>query len=196
MAPRLGLDDTDLRRHLVRQLRQVRDDADHPIVRLQGLESFRDDAERLVRIEAAELLSDEASVMIPRRPGRFGANVNFWAIRPPVPPQDRLGCHDSRHVLLDPATESLALGGEASALIIRQPDASRLRVVLENTGSGGGGSVKTIEKRGRANLPGGVGASSGLHLVAANMGRIPIVALGLGSVAGLGRVLTSPAPDP
>src|SRR5207302_3696042 len=64
---------------------------------------------------------------------RFGANVNFWAIRPPVPPQDRLGCHDSRHVLLDPATESLALGGEASALIIRQPDASRLRVVLENT---------------------------------------------------------------
>jgi acetyl-CoA carboxylase carboxyltransferase component len=31
-------------------------------------------------------------------------------------------------------------------------------------GSGGGGSVKTIETRGRANLPGGVGQASGYHL--------------------------------
>jgi acetyl-CoA carboxylase carboxyltransferase component len=53
-------------------------------------------------------------------------------------------------------------------------------------GSGGGGSVRTIEKTGRANLPGGVGTNSGLFLCAANMGQVPVVALGLGSVAGLG----------
>ena len=49
-------------------------------------------------------------------------------------------------------------------------------------GSGGGGSVKTIETTGRANVPGVVGWET----VVANMGVIPRVALGLGSVAGLG----------
>jgi acetyl-CoA carboxylase carboxyltransferase component len=49
-------------------------------------------------------------------------------------------------------------------------------------GSGGGGSVKTIETTGRANVPG----ISGWEGVVANMGTIPRVALGLGSVAGLG----------
>src|SRR5690606_23463873 len=53
-------------------------------------------------------------------------------------------------------------------------------------GSGGGGSVKTIETKGRANLPGGVGQASNYHLAAENMGTVPVVALGLGSVAGLG----------
>ena len=49
-------------------------------------------------------------------------------------------------------------------------------------GSGGGGSVKTIETRGRANVPG----VSGWEWVVWNMGTVPRVALGLGSVAGLG----------
>ncbi len=49
-------------------------------------------------------------------------------------------------------------------------------------GSGGGGSVKTIETTGRANVPGVVG----WEVVVANMGVVPRVALGLGSVAGLG----------
>lgn len=62
----------------------------------------------------------------------------------------------------------------------------RLPLIRMIEGSGGGGSVKTIETRGRANLPGGVGQSSGLWLCALNMGRVPVVALGLGSVAGLG----------
>jgi acetyl-CoA carboxylase carboxyltransferase component len=53
-------------------------------------------------------------------------------------------------------------------------------------GSGGGGSVKTIETKGHANLPGGISANTGLQICAQNMGRIPVVALGLGSVAGLG----------
>ena len=62
----------------------------------------------------------------------------------------------------------------------------RLPLIRLIEGSGGGGSVKTIETRGHANLPGGIGASSGLALCAINMGLVPVVALGLGSVAGLG----------
>jgi acetyl-CoA carboxylase carboxyltransferase component len=58
----------------------------------------------------------------------------------------------------------------------------RLPLVRLVEGSGGGGSVKTIETRGRANVPGVVGWET----VVANMGLVPRVALGLGSVAGLG----------
>ncbi len=62
----------------------------------------------------------------------------------------------------------------------------RLPLIRMIEGSGGGGSVRTIETMGRANLPGGTGTSSGLFLCAANMGEVPVVSLGLGSVAGLG----------
>lgn len=62
----------------------------------------------------------------------------------------------------------------------------RLPIVRLIEGSGGGGSVKTIETKGRANLPGGLGQDSGFDVLATNMGLVPVVALGLGSVAGLG----------
>jgi acetyl-CoA carboxylase carboxyltransferase component len=62
----------------------------------------------------------------------------------------------------------------------------RLPLIRMIEGSGGGGSVKTIETRGHANVPGGIGQSTGLWLCAQNMGRVPVVAMGLGSVAGLG----------
>lgn len=62
----------------------------------------------------------------------------------------------------------------------------RLPIIRIIEGSGGGGSVKTIETKGRANLPGGVGQSSSFHVLAENMSTVPVVALGLGSVAGLG----------
>jgi acetyl-CoA carboxylase carboxyltransferase component len=58
----------------------------------------------------------------------------------------------------------------------------RLPIVRMIEGSGGGGSVKTIEQTGRANVPG----VKGWETVVANMGTVPVVALGLGSVAGLG----------
>ena len=84
-------------------------------------------------------------------------------------------------------------GGSADASIrakyqLPEQMAGEFRIPLIRLieGSGGGGSVKTIETKGYANLPGGVGASSGLNLCAINMGRVPVVALGLGSVAGLG----------
>ena len=62
----------------------------------------------------------------------------------------------------------------------------RLPIVRIIEGSGGGGSVKTIETTGRANLPGRVGGTAGYHYAAVNLGTVPVVALGLGSVAGLG----------
>ena len=63
----------------------------------------------------------------------------------------------------------------------------RLPIIRIIEGSGGGGSVKTIETTGRANLPGGLGISQfGYQYLADNLGTVPVVALGLGSVAGLG----------
>src|SRR5207244_2755187 len=58
----------------------------------------------------------------------------------------------------------------------------RLPLIRLVEGSGGGGSVKTIETTGRANVP----AVDGWEWVVTNIGVIPRVALGLGSVAGLG----------
>jgi len=62
----------------------------------------------------------------------------------------------------------------------------RLPIIRLIEGSGGGGSVKTIETKGRANLPGGFGQDSGFDILATNLGTVPVVGLGLGSVAGLG----------
>ena len=62
----------------------------------------------------------------------------------------------------------------------------RMPIIRLIEGSGGGGSVKTIETTGRANLPGGLSETTSFDLVANNMGAVPVVALGLGSVAGLG----------
>lgn len=80
-------------------------------------------------------------------------------------------------------------GGSADATIKEKhtmcdemAHALRLPLIRLVEGSGGGGSVKTIETTGRANVPG----VSGWEWVVANMGTVPRVALGLGSVAGLG----------
>ncbi|WP_373087263.1 acyl-CoA carboxylase subunit beta [Sneathiella sp.] len=49
-------------------------------------------------------------------------------------------------------------------------------------GTGGGGSVKTIETAGRTYVP----AVSGWEVVVDNLSKVPVVALALGSTAGLG----------
>jgi acetyl-CoA carboxylase carboxyltransferase component len=49
-------------------------------------------------------------------------------------------------------------------------------------GTGGGGSVKTIEKMGRTYIP----ALPGWEYAVQNLARVPVVGLALGSVAGLG----------
>src|SRR5437868_7421757 len=84
-------------------------------------------------------------------------------------------------------------GGSADASISAKPLMAeemahdfRLPIVRVIEGSGGGGSVKTIETKGAANLPGGIGGTRWYWYTTANMARVPVVGLGLGSVAGLG----------
>jgi acetyl-CoA carboxylase carboxyltransferase component len=65
----------------------------------------------------------------------------------------------------------------------------RIPLVRLIDGTGGGGSVKTLERDGRTYLP----RNPGWNYVVANMATVPVVALGLGPVAGLGaaRLVTS-----
>lgn len=84
-------------------------------------------------------------------------------------------------------------GGSADASIPDKPLMAeemasdlRLPIIRIIEGSGGGGSVKTIETTGAANLPGGVGTTRGFYYMTANLAQVPVVGLGLGSVAGLG----------
>ncbi len=84
-------------------------------------------------------------------------------------------------------------GGSADASISNKPLMAedmaaqfRLPIIRVIEGSGGGGSVKTIETKGASNLPGGVGGTAGFYRMTANLAEVPVVGLGLGSVAGLG----------
>ena len=84
-------------------------------------------------------------------------------------------------------------GGSADASIKGKPKMSeqmavrfRLPLIRLIEGSGGGGSVRTIETTGRANLPGGLSDGSSFELCVESLATVPVVALGLGSVAGLG----------
>ena len=65
----------------------------------------------------------------------------------------------------------------------------RLPLVRLVEGSGGGGSVKTLEDMGFSNVP----VFPGFELMTANLSRVPIVAASLGPTAGLGaaRVVAS-----
>ena len=83
--------------------------------------------------------------------------------------------------------------GSADAAIYAKPlmaeemaQEFRLPIIRIIEGSGGGGSVKTIETTGRANLPGQVNQTRGFYMMTANLPVVPVVGLGLGSVAGLG----------
>lgn len=58
----------------------------------------------------------------------------------------------------------------------------RLPMVRLIDGTGGGGSVKTLETSGHTYIP----ACPGWNWVVDNLGKVPVVALGLGPVAGLG----------
>ena len=75
------------------------------------------------------------------------------------------------------------IAAEKTALAMRMP---LIRLI---DGTGGGGSVKTLEMSGRTYVP----EVRGWNHVIANLGTVPVVALALGSVAGLGaaRAVTS-----
>src|SRR6201992_4321897 len=84
-------------------------------------------------------------------------------------------------------------GGSADASISAKPLMAeemahdfRLPIIRLIEGSGGGGAVKTIETKGAANLPGGIGGTRWYRYTTENLAHVPVVGLGLGSVAGLG----------
>ena len=77
-------------------------------------------------------MSDETSFMIPGRPRPLPLERPLPGDQPPVPPQDRVGRHDGRHLPQDPATEALALRREPSALVVGQPNAPPRQLLLEN----------------------------------------------------------------
>ncbi len=62
----------------------------------------------------------------------------------------------------------------------------RLPLIRVVEGSGGGGSVRTFEEIGRTYMPGGNQSGSYSYLMADAMATVPVVALGLGPIAGLG----------
>ena len=86
------------------------------------------------------------------------------------------GTVDGRPVVI--AGDDFTLrGGSADASIKGKPKMSeqmaaqfRMPIIRLIEGSGGGGSVKTIETTGRANLPGGLTETTSFDLVANNMG--------------------------
>src|SRR5882672_1059942 len=84
-------------------------------------------------------------------------------------------------------------GGSADATIREKPLMAeqmafdlQLPIIRIIEGSGGGGSVRTIETAGRSNLPGRVNSALPYYYTTTNLGLVPVVTLGLGSVAGLG----------
>jgi hypothetical protein len=50
-----------------------------------------------------------------------------------VPSQNRVGGHDGRDLPQDPSTESATCRREASALVVGEPEAAPLHLLLEDT---------------------------------------------------------------
>ncbi|MER5393685.1 carboxyl transferase domain-containing protein [Saccharopolyspora sp. NPDC002686] len=95
---------------------------------------------------------------------------------------------DARPVVV--GGDDFTVRGGASDASIREKQimaeqlANELQIPLVRLvdGTGGGGSIRSLETIGRTYVP----ANPGWEWVAANLGTIPVVALALGSVAGLG----------
>jgi hypothetical protein len=74
---------------------------------------------------AIRTIREEISLMIPGRPWPLRRDRPLTRDQVPMPSQDRVGRHDGRDLPQDPSTETAALRGQASALVIGQPDAAR-----------------------------------------------------------------------
>jgi acetyl-CoA carboxylase carboxyltransferase component len=119
--------------------------------------------------------------------GTYGASGELEAVQPANFVFGR-GRIDGRAVVVG-GDDFTVRGGAADAAIWQKQVMSeqmanelRLPIVRLVDGTGGGGSVKTIESYGYTYVP----ANPGWNWVVDNMGVVPVVALGLGSVAGLG----------
>jgi acetyl-CoA carboxylase carboxyltransferase component len=142
-----------------------------------------------VRERIAALLDPDSFHEIGALAGRaqYGANDTIEAFQPANFVFGR-GRIDARPVVVG-GDDFTVRGGAADASIRgkqvqSEQMANELRIPLVRLidGTGGGGSVKTIETMGYTYVP----ANPAWDWVVANMGTIPVVSLGLGSVAGLG----------
>jgi acetyl-CoA carboxylase carboxyltransferase component len=148
------------------------------------------DAGRLtVRERIAALLDADTFHEIGALSGRaqYDANGELLAVQPANFVFGR-GRIEGRAVVVG-GDDFTVRGGAADAAIwqkqvMSEQMANELRLPLVRLvdGTGGGGSVKTIETNGYTYVP----ANPGWDWVVRNMGTVPVVALGLGSVAGLG----------
>jgi acetyl-CoA carboxylase carboxyltransferase component len=102
---------------------------------------------------------------------------------------------DSRPVVVGGDDFTVRGGAADASIFAKQVMAERIAhdlrmpIVRLVDGTGGGGSVRSLEQMGRAYVP----ANPGWEWVVDNLAQVPVVALALGSVAGLGaaRVVTS-----
>ncbi len=149
-----------------------------------------------VRERIAALLDPDSFREVGQLTGRatYDADGNLTAVMPANFVMGR-GTIDGRTVVVG-GDDFTVRGGAADASIFqKQVMAERmahdygLPIVRLVDGSGGGGSVKTLETERRSFVP----FNPGWEWVVANLGRVPVVSLCLGSVAGLGaaRVVTS-----
>ena len=102
---------------------------------------------------------------------------------------------DNKYVVI--GGDDFTVRGGAADASIRQKQimaeqmANELRLPLIRIieGTGGGGSVKSLDKESRTYIP----ANPGWDWVVSNLSTVPVIALGLGPVAGLGaaRMVTS-----
>ncbi len=98
------------------------------------------------------------------------------------------GCIEQRPVVVS-GDDFTVRGGAADAaihekLVQAEQMANELKMPIVRLldGSGGGGSVKTLEQTGHTYVP----AMPGWHWVVDNLSTVPVVSLGLGPIAGLG----------
>ncbi|MBL8270282.1 acyl-CoA carboxylase subunit beta, partial [Steroidobacter sp.] len=98
------------------------------------------------------------------------------------------GCIDERRVVVS-GDDFTVRGGAADAAIHEKlvqaeqmANEFKMPIVRLLDGSGGGGSVKTLEMTGHTYVP----EMPGWDWVVANLSTVPVVALGLGPIAGLG----------
>jgi acetyl-CoA carboxylase carboxyltransferase component len=91
-------------------------------------------------------------------------------------------------------------GGSADATIVQKSlMAERMAIefgmpiVRIVEGSGGGGSVRTLETKGRTGLPGSIESTETFKYTTLGLSHVPVVGLGLGPVAGVGaaRIVAS-----
>jgi len=155
----------------------------------EKVKRHRDAGKLTVRERIARLLDKDSfhEVGAIAGKGKYGANGELTDFQPANFVLGR-GKIDTRAVVVGGDDFTVRGGAGDAAIMQKQVYAEqmanelRLPIVRLIDGTGGGGSVKTIEVLGYTYLA----HNPGWDFVVKNLGTVPVVSLGLGSVAGLG----------